>query len=238
MLTVAILAGGLGMRLRPATQAVPKSLIDINGQPFVGHQLQLLKHWGAERVVLCVGYLGGMIRECIGDGGRFGLKVDYSFDGPNPRGTAGAVVNALPLLEERFFVLYGDSYLPCDYHAIERAFLESSQPALMSVFRNQGQWERSNVDFQDGRIVSYDKQAFASGMEYIDYGLSAFCSSVFSAAGSRNTGDLAGTFRSLIERRSLAGFEVTERFYEVGSWEGIRALQGYLRRSTPLTLPV
>jgi NDP-sugar pyrophosphorylase family protein len=235
MLTVAILAGGLGTRLRPKTESVPKALLDISGRPFIAHQLELLQQSGVRRAVLCVGYLGDMIRDCIGDGRRFGLEVDYSFDGPSLRGTAGAISHALPLLEDRFFVLYGDSYLPCDFRAVEHAFLSSSRPALMTVFRNCDRWEPSNVDFHDGSVAAYDKHAPKSGMEHIDYGLSAFCSSVFCGGSG---GDLSATFRILIERGLLAGFEVKERFYEVGSWEGIRALRQYLRLSRPRTLQV
>jgi NDP-sugar pyrophosphorylase family protein len=227
MLPVAILAGGLATRLRPVTETIPKALIDINGEPFIAHQLRLLHAAGIERVVLCVGYLGEMIEDCVGDGRQFGVHVSYSPDGPNLRGTAGAVKNALPLLGERFLVLYGDSYLPCDYRAVEQAFLKSGQPGLMTVFRNRNQWEKSNVELAHGRIVAYDKWTRTDAMEHVDYGLSAFHASVFSAEGERPT-DLTAVFQELIARQALAGFEVRERFYEVGSWEGIQALHQYL----------
>src|ERR1017187_10509359 len=115
MLPVAILAGGLGTRLRPLTTTLPKSLVEVNGEPFLVHQLRLLRGNQIEHVVVCAGYLGEMIRESIGEGQALGLRVDYAFDGPTLRGTGGASKNALPLLGEAFFVLYGDSYLPCDY---------------------------------------------------------------------------------------------------------------------------
>ena len=125
MLTVAILAGGLATRLRPLTETIPKSLLEINGEPFALHQLRLLQSKGVRRVVLCVAHLGELIQSRIGDGRALGLHVDYSFDGPELLGTAGAIRNALPKLGESFFVMYGDSYLPCDYHAVQRAFVES-----------------------------------------------------------------------------------------------------------------
>lgn len=232
MLPVAILSGGLATRLRPATETIPKALILINDEPFIAHQLRLLSSAGVDHVVLCVGYLGEMIQEFAGDGSRFGLRVSYSSDGPNPRGTAGAVRNALPLLGEEFLVLYGDSYLPCDYQAVERAFLGSGQPGLMTVFRNRNQWEISNVEFAAGKIAAYDKRTPAAAMEYVDYGLSAFHASVFTAAGFSAAGDQAAdlttVFQELVGRHALGGFEVKERFYEVGSWEGIRELQAYL----------
>src|SRR5690349_15038367 len=127
MLPVAILAGGLATRLRPVSEKIPKCLIEINGEPFVAHQLRLLQRNGVRRVTMCVGYLGEMVREYAGNGERFGVELTYSFDGPALRGTAGAIQQALPLLGERFFVLYGDSYLPCDYAAVEAAFLASQQ---------------------------------------------------------------------------------------------------------------
>jgi NDP-sugar pyrophosphorylase family protein len=237
MLPIAILAGGLATRLRPATEKIPKALIDINGEPFVAHQLRLLKERGAEHVVICIGHLGDSIREFVGDGRGFGLKAEYSPDGPKLRGTAGAIRNALPLLGERFFVLYGDSYLPCDYRAVERAFLESGQPGLMTVFRNRNQWETSNVQFEDGRVVAYEKRAATALMEYVDYGLSAFHRSAFAADGPE-TSDLAGVFEKLIAADHLAGCEVRERFYEVGSWDGIQALQALLARTTCASQPI
>jgi NDP-sugar pyrophosphorylase family protein len=227
MLPVAILSGGLATRLRPATETIPKAMIDINGEPFIAHQLRLLGRAGVERVILCVGYLGEMIEEFAGDGRRYGLHVSYSRDGPKPRGTAGAVRNALPLLGEQFLVLYGDSYLPCDYRAVEQAFIRCGLPGLMTVFRNRNQWETSNVEFAGGQIAEYDKTTPTAAMEYVDYGLSAFHASAFSAGGEEAT-DLTAVFQALIGRRALAGSEVKERFYEVGSWEGIRALQEFL----------
>ena len=227
MLPVAILCGGLATRLRPATETIPKALIPINGEPFIAQQLRLLSSAGVDRVVMCVGYLGEMIQEFAGDGRRFGLHVTYSPDGPNPRGTAGAVRNALPMLGEQFLVLYGDSYLPCDYRAVERAFLGSGQPGLMTVFRNRNQWEISNVEFAGGQIARYDKRTPTAAMEYVDYGLSAFHASAFSAAGDQ-AADLTAVFQELIREHALAGVEVKERFYEGGSWEGIRELQAYL----------
>src|ERR1039458_4877965 len=112
MLPVAILAGGWATRLRPVTEKIPKALIEINGEPFLAHQLRLLASKGVKRAILCVGYLGEMLEAYAGDGSRFGLQLTYVPDGPHLRGTAGAVAHARPLLGESFFVLYGDSYLP------------------------------------------------------------------------------------------------------------------------------
>jgi MurNAc alpha-1-phosphate uridylyltransferase len=228
MLPVAILAGGLATRLRPATETIPKALMDINGEPFLVHQLRLLSHSGIRRVVFCIGYRGAQIQDYVGDGSQFGLQVDYSLDGPQLLGTAGAIRKALPHLGEQFFVLYGDSYLPCDYKAIEQSFLKSGKQALMTVFRNEGRWDLSNVELSEGRIVNYDKVNRTSAMRHIDYGLGVLSSAVFNSLPEDHPHDMASVYRDLVERGELAAYEVPERFYEVGSVDGIREFGSYL----------
>jgi NDP-sugar pyrophosphorylase family protein len=228
VLTVAILAGGLATRLRPLTDDTPKALIEINGKPFLHHQLTLLRDRGLTRVVLCVGYRDQQIRTYAGDGSRFGLEIEYSSDGPVLLGTGGAIRRALPLLGTEFMVLYGDSYLPCDYARIEECFQRSSKQGLMTVFRNQGLWDSSNVEFFEGRILSYEKIVRTERMRHIDYGLGAFRSSVFKALPEGQPCDLAGIYQDLLRRDELAAFEVEERFYEIGSYEGIRELSEFL----------
>jgi N-acetyl-alpha-D-muramate 1-phosphate uridylyltransferase len=173
-----------------------------------------------------VGYLGNQIQEYAGDGGRFGLRLDYVYDGPRLLGTAGAIRGALPLLGEAFFVLYGDSYLPCDYFAVEQAFLNSGLLGLMTVFRNEGQWDRSNVEFSGERILMYDKVTKTPSMHHIDYGLGAFRSTAFDGISE----DLAGVYQDLLRQGKLAAFEARQRFYEIGSFEGIRELTEFVSR--------
>src|SRR5574341_2143329 len=156
-LPVAIVAGGLGTRLSPLTERIPKSLVEVAGKPFVVHQLELLQQHGLRHVVLCVGYLGDQVRVSLGDGRQWGMNLQYVFDGPTLLGTGGALRRALPLLGESFLVMYGDSYLECDYGAVERAFLTSGKLGLMTVFQNDNLWDRSNVLFANSRIVRYDK---------------------------------------------------------------------------------
>lgn len=227
-LPVAILAGGLATRLRPVTTTVPKALVDINGEPFIAHQLRLLRSNGIERVVLCVSYLGEMIRDAIGDGARFGIQIEYVFDGPVLRGTAGAIQNALSAIGSAFFVLYGDSYLPCNYYDVEEAFHRSGAPALMTVFRNEGQWDASNVEFAGGKIIAYDKQNPTPGMRHIDYGLGVFHASAFDTVPPQGCYDLARLYQDLLARGQLAGYEVSQRFYEIGSFQGIRETRRFL----------
>jgi MurNAc alpha-1-phosphate uridylyltransferase len=230
MLPVAILAGGLATRLRPLTETIPKALVEINGEPFLAHQLRLLSRSGIDRVVLCAAYRSEQIREYAGDGRAFGLRIEYSFDGPQLLGTAGAIRLALPLLGNNFFVLYGDSYLPCDYAAIERTFLASKMAALMTVFPNSDRWDTSNVEFSEGRIRAYDKVNRTVAMRHIDYGLGVFRRDVFEPLPEGQPADLAAVYRDLVRRSELAACEVPTRFYEIGSPEGIRELAEFLAR--------
>jgi NDP-sugar pyrophosphorylase family protein len=228
MYPVAILAGGLATRLRPITEKIPKALVEVNGEPFLAHQLRLLRRNDIRRVVLCVGHLANRIEDYAGDGSRFGMEIRYSPDGPSLRGTAGAIAQALPLLPERFFVLYGDSYLPCDYAAAARTFEASGKQALMTVYPNEGRWDSSNVQFEDGRILVYDKRLRTPEMRHIDYGLGVFQASALAEIPAQGAYDLADVYRGLLARGELAGFEVGERFYETGSFAGIEELSAYL----------
>ena len=228
MLTVAILAGGLATRLRPITETVPKSLLEVNGEPFVAHQLRLLQTNGVRRVVLCVGYLGELIQQTIGNGSSFGLHVDYSVDGPILLGTAGAVKNALPMLGKSFFVMYGDSYLPCHYSEVAQRFEVADALGMMTVFRNEGKWDTSNVEFEGGRILAYSKTERSPRMHYIDYGLGVFSAEAFHGMPDGKSCDLAELYADLLSRRQLAAYEVHERFYEIGSAEGLRETAEFL----------
>jgi N-acetyl-alpha-D-muramate 1-phosphate uridylyltransferase len=229
MLPVAILAGGLATRLRPLTETIPKALVEINGEPFLWHQLRLLRANGIESVVLCLGYLGEMVRESVRDGAAFGLHIEYSFDGPVLLGTAGALKRALPLLGDGFFVLYGDSYLPCDWAAVGRAFAESGKSGLMTVCLNNNQWDTSNVEFEGGRIVAYNKKLRTSRMRHIDYGLGVLRAAAFESVPAGETADLAALYQQLLGEGELAAYEVPGRFYEIGSLEGIQELARYLQ---------
>lgn len=227
-LQTVILAGGLGTRLSRLTKDRPKPLVEVLGEPFLAHQLRLLRAGGIDRVLLSVGYKGEMIREQIGDGAQFGLRVEYAFDGPTLLGTAGAIRAALPFLEEEFFVLYGDSYLPCDYAAIDNAFRHSGKAALMTVYRNEGQFDTSNVQFHNGEVIAYDKADRTPRMLHIDYGLGAFKRGVFASLPEGEVFDLAALYKQLLLEGNLAAFEVKVRFYEIGSEQGISDLEAYL----------
>lgn len=228
LLPVAILAGGIATRMRPLTETIPKALLDVNGEPFIAHQLKLLRQRQIQRVVLCLGYLGELIVEWAGDGRQFGLQVEYSFDGPTLLGTGGSLKKALPLLGERFFVLYGDSYLECDFAAVQTAFMESGKQGLMTVFHNKGRWDGSNIEYKDGQIKTYDKRNPTSLMKHIDYGLGILSRSAFDEIPDQPVFDLEAIYQNLLHRKELAGFEVTNRFYEIGSPFGLAELRQHL----------
>jgi NDP-sugar pyrophosphorylase family protein len=228
MLPVAILAGGLATRLRPLTETIPKSLVEIGGEPFLWHQLRLLRKNGVSRVVLCVSHLGEMVRDSVGDGRQFGLDIDYSFDGAVMLGTAGALKKAQSQLGESFFVLYGDSYLPIDWAAVEKAFRESGKAGLMTVYRNEGQWDTSNVEFEDGQIVAYNKKLRTPRMRHIDYGLGVLQTAALARVPDGRAWDLAGLYQELLDAGELAGYEAPHRFYEIGSFSGIEELRAHL----------
>ena len=225
---VAILAGGLATRLRPLTEKIPKVLLPVAGKPFLIHQLDLLKRQGIKRVVLCLGHLGEQVQEQFGDGSKLGISLDYSFDGPKLLGTGGALRQALPKLGGKFFVLYGDSYLTAPLAPIAKFFETSGKRGLMTVYRNEGLYDTSNVVFRDGQIVVYDKQARSPEMRHIDYGLSVFRGSVFEEWPAAVAFDLADVMRKLVAAGDLAGFEVPERFYEIGSPAGLAELERLL----------
>ena len=229
-LPLAILAGGLATRLRPLTERIPKILLDIQGEPFIFRQLAGLSHHGVGHVVLCVGYMGEMVRETVGDGSRWGMRIEYSFDGNELRGTGGALRNALPLLGTKFLILYGDSFLQIDYGAVERAFLSSGTLGIMTVYKNRDQWDTSNVLYRDGRIEIYDKGMHTPAMGHIDYGLGGLSEEALTPHDEHTPFDLTSVYQALVEKGELAAFEAEERFYEIGSPAGLEELRRYFMK--------
>ncbi len=220
---VAILAGGLATRLGAVTKTIPKALLDIAGKPFITYQLKLLRDAGVTKVVMCIAHLADQIEAVLGDGSAFGLSVEYSHDkrGPNGEllGTGGALRNALPLLGDEFLVMYGDSYLVCDYAGITEAWRASKKLGLMTVYKNDGQYDASNVEMSGGRLVRYDKSNVA-GLTHIDWGLGAFRAEAFAGYPDGKL-DLVRIYQDLLAKDQLFGYEVTERFYEIGSHAGL-----------------
>ena len=227
---VVLLAGGLATRLRPLTNKIPKALVEVAGRPFLEHQLDLLKQNAITEVILCLGYLGEMIEQPYGDGEAIGVRIRYSFDGPILLGTGGAIKRASTLLPDAFFVLYGDSYLPIDFQAVATAFIESGQPALMTVYANVDAWDTSNVWFEQDRIRLYSKREKLPEMRFIDYGLMVCMRQIFDDSPSDVPFNLADTLETLSRKGQLAGHEVYQRFYEIGSPSGLAELDQLLSK--------
>ena len=231
MLPVAILAGGLATRLRPLTDSLPKALVPVAGRPFLLHQLDYLCAQGISRVVLCTGYRASQIKAVVGDGSDCGVEVSYSEDGDTLLGTGGAIVKALPLLGPAFFVLYGDSFLPVGFDQVESRWRQSHLPALMTVFRNAGQWDTSNALFEDSKVVEYNKRVPRPEMHYIDYGLGVLSAELLIDHHTAGPFDLADLYHELSLVGKLAGLEVFERFYEIGSPQGLVQAEAYFSRT-------
>lgn len=227
---IAVLAGGLATRMRPLTETVPKSMLTVAGEPFIAQQLRLFKRQGLSQVILCLGHLGGAVEDFVGDGSAFGLSVSYSFDGEKLLGTAGALKKAAALLGDVFWVVYGDSYLDLDLRPIWASFQSDGRPALMAVCRNEDRWDKSNVLFRDGRIVVYDKASTDPAMKHIDYGLLLLRRRVLDGVPAGVKTDLSDVLSALVSRAAVAGFEVRDRFYEIGSPQGLRETDEHIRQ--------
>ncbi|AXC11798.1 Nucleotidyl transferase [Acidisarcina polymorpha] len=233
--TVAILAGGLATRLQPLTNVIPKSMIPVGGDPFIAHQLASLARQDYRDVVICAGHLADQIASFVGDGAAFGCKLRYSLDGEQALGTGGAIRKALPLLGESFFVMYGDSYLMQPLAPVWQAFRQSRKAALMTILRNEGRWDASNVEFRGEEIIRYDKTGDRSGMHYIDYGVGciradAFSSWVNEGVVSEECFDLSRFYQDMTSKGELAAFEVKDRFYEIGSPQGLAETDMLIRQ--------
>jgi N-acetyl-alpha-D-muramate 1-phosphate uridylyltransferase len=225
---VIILAGGLATRLHPITEKIPKALVSVGMEPFIVHQLRLLHSYGIRRVVISAWYKGHMIQDFIGDGQRFGMQIDFVFDGDTPLGTGGAARKAMNHIEGPFFVLYGDSYLACDYKNIQAFFEKDNQPGLMTVYRNLDKWDSSNVEMVDHQILNYDKNLRTPNMQFIDYGLGIFRPEAFAHLREDQPADLADIYQNLIRQHRLMAYEVKNRFYEIGSITGLNELDELL----------
>ena len=232
MLPIAILAGGYATRLGSLTKELPKCLIEINGRPFVDWQLDLLLNHGYSEFVFCVSYKSNLVQEYLGDGSDRGISIQYSLDGETQLGTGGAILNALPKLGKVFGVVYGDSYLPINYRRVEQEFLKIKSNGLMTVYRNENQFDVSNVEFLDGKLIDYQKGVINKNMNHIDYGVTFFREEAFRPWTDQSTFDLSVVCHQLAKEGQLDGFEVFERFYEIGSIQGIEELSLHLGRVT------
>jgi len=217
---VAIITGGLGTRLENKTLNKAKVLIDVAGEPFISRQLKYLSDQGLKDVVLCTAHLGKQIKDFVGDGSKFNLNVTYSDDGVKLLGTGGSIKKALNLLGKNFFILYGDTFLPINFLQVEKVYFQQKKPALMTVLKNKGRWDKSNAVFKN-KTLEYNKKNPKKNMNYIDYGLSIIDSVIFNSFPFNKTFDLADVFEDLSNKNMLAGLEIFDRFYEIGSINGL-----------------
>jgi len=237
-----VLAGGLGRRMLPHTESLPKCLLLVAGRPFVDWQLEWLAAQGVEQVIMSIGYRGDLVRRHLGDGSRFELHVNYVDDGEKPLGTAGALrlIVEKGLAEPRFFVLYGDSYLTIGLGAVEAAYVAHNAPVLMTVYRDDDCLERPNAVFDGAMVTRYEKglEDPPEEMRYVDYGLSVWERDVVESMVSEGSAaDLADLLKVLSQSDQLAGLEMQERFYEIGSPGGLKDLESYLRGTSALGDP-
>jgi NDP-sugar pyrophosphorylase family protein len=233
-----VLAGGLGRRMRPATETLPKCLLPVVDRPFVDWQLAWLAAEQVDRVICSIGYRGDLVRSHIGDGRRFGIEVDYVDEGDHLLGTAGALRLALDqgLLDPTFLAVYGDSYLPLHLNPVVAEHAEQDAPVLMTVYRDPGRLEHPNAVFEDGMVTRYEKGLASppAQMRYVDYGLSIWQRQVIEMmVPSGEVADMATLFTKLSRTGRLAGYEAHERFYEIGSDNGLRDLEAYLLSGAP-----
>ena len=228
---VALLAGGLATRLRPVTQTIPKALVELAGKPFIDHQLALLHRNGIRKVVMCLGYLGEQVQAHLGDGSHLGMQLQYSFDGEKLMGTGGALRRAEHLLDDVFWVMYGDSYMDIDYRAVLADFASRNVLGMMTVLRNNNQWDRSNVVFRDGQLLRYDKKNQTADMNYIDYGVGLLRREAMGRIPIDRPYDLAQLYTELSAEGQLAGHEVFNRFYEIGTPASLEEARRYLEKT-------
>lgn len=225
-----ILAGGLATRLRPITKSIPKSMVKVLGKPFLEYQIGLLVRNGVRDILLCVGHLGEQVENYFGDGNKFGITIKYSYEKGRLLGTGGAIRNAIGSLGDEFFVLYGDSYLDINYEEVREHFSKVSCPALLVVYRNENKWDSSNVILKNRIVEVYDKENHTSGITHIDYGLSVLSKAVIEDIPKGVPYDLADLYKDLSSRRKLAGHEVFNRFYEIGSLNGLKEFESFIEK--------
>lgn len=229
-----VLAGGLATRMRPHTLTVPKAMLPVAGRPFVDWQLERLAAAGLRDVVMCIAHLGEAIRAHVGDGAALGARVAWSEEGPKLLGTAGALRAALPLLEETFLVTYGDSYLPFDYAEPLRVLQAHPDcDGVMAVFKNEGRWDTSNVVTDGEWVLRYEKNAKDPAFDHIDYGATALRREVIARLPAGEPAGLDAQQRDLASRKRLRASVAHERFFEIGSPDGLAELDRHLRKPSP-----
>jgi len=225
---VAILTGGLATRLGDLTRNQPKSMLKIRGKTFLEYQLELLSRAEIKNIVLCIGHMGGQIERHFGNGRNYGVNIEYSLE-DELLGTAGALKKAEALLNDVFFTMYGDSYLFLDFRATMRYFKSLNKLALMTVYKNYDQYDRSNTVVEGNLVKKFSKKERTEGMVYIEYGANIFNKEALNMIPENQFYSLDDLLSRLVEMDELLAFEVKERFYEIGSPQGVKEFEDYIK---------
>jgi NDP-sugar pyrophosphorylase family protein len=203
----------------------PKPLLPVAGRPFIEHILVGLRESGADRVVLSIGYLAEQFRDTLGDGGRFGLDLRFVEDGDTPAGTAGGIRNCLPLLDDPFIVMYGDSLLDSDPKAVIAAHIAGQRPATMTVMRSSLGNEEANCVVEGDQVTAYAKDPPPTKATFVDYGMLVFSKAIFADFEGP---DLSTLQSDLAASRRLTAFEVTSPYTEIGTPDALAAARNDL----------
>ena len=231
---IVILAGGLATRLKTLTENIPKSLIRVNGKPFLQHQIELLRENGIREIVLCVGHLSHTIEDYFGNGGKLGVEIRYSNEGENLLGTGGALKKAEPLLQDEFLVMYGDSYLLFDYAEIKSYHEKFKDFSLLVVYENRNRFDNSNVAIKDGLVTVYEKSNPGGKLTYIDAGLSILKKEALSHVPADRPSPVEELYKKIIAKRAMLAYQVSQRFYEIGSFVGLMEFEDLMESEKQL----
>lgn len=228
---VVVLMGGLGTRL--GLKDCPKAMADINGHPFFDYQLRLLKRWEFRKFLFLVGYCSDSIEAYYGDGTKWGIDIQYSYDGPVQMGTGGALKKAQDRLEEDFLLIYGDSFMDIDYReTVYRYHIgkQDDMSGIMAILENGNRYDKSNVIFKNGKIMLYDKNNTSDEMEYIDYGVMMLSQAVIADIKKETRFDLSELLTGLSREGKLAAQVVSKRFYEIGCQASMQEFSQYAKK--------
>ena len=226
MYPIYILAGGLAKRLGKISKSTPKCMLPIKGKPFIYYQLKKIKEYNSNiSITLCLGHLSEEIVKYIKNSEFQDLNLSFSFDGDKRLGTGGAIKKAVRNETQPFFVMYGDSYLDISFLEVEKKYNPSSPGPLMTIYENNGMYDQSNISLEDGNIT-YSKSFPQSDSNYIDYGLAIYKKEHF--AKDKINFDLSEIQEYYSLKKELQFFETFNRFFEIGSIEGLNEFREFL----------
>lgn len=232
MIQAVVLAGGLGERLRPLTEELPKPLVPVHGKPVLQYLLERLRSSGIAEVVLLTGYQGSKIEECFGDGSALGLRIVYARE-EIPLGTGGALKNAAEVLADDFLLLNGDTLLDIDFAVLVTAFRKRRVLGLLVAYENPEGNPPNNLRLAaDGRVVTYSK-CDATSLTHVDAGVGVFRRAILDWIPGDRAVSLEGeVYPRLIKQRQLWAFTTRDRFFDMGTFAGLWALEAQLEAST------